>query len=619
MSASSVTPLPLGPLDPERSDLLARVVQGLDAPTLQWLSGFTAGVAYERAARGGAALPFDVPGNTPAAALAVRSEATGRVAIVHGSQTGNGKRIAERLGRAAEAAGLAARVYAAGSYPLKDLARERLLVLVVSTHGDGDPPDDARGLVEFLAAKRAPRLEQLQYAVLALGDSSYPRFCETGRQIDARLAELGARRLLERVECDVDIDTLANPWLERVVGEAREALGVAQEGPQVASVTRLRTAPVEPQYSREQPFVAEVIANQPLTGRGAMREVRHVELSLAGSGLVYQPGDALGVWHENPPVVVDEVLRAARLDGTEAVELDGATKPLREWLATGRELTRLTRPFLVQQAERAADPQLAALLQPGQEGGLRHALKNLQLVDLLHGHPAQWDARTFVQALRPLAPRLYSIASSQESVGEEAHLTVAVVDYERAGQRRLGAASAYLASLQGDEARVRVFIEHNDRFRLPADTTRDVIMIGPGTGVAPFRGFMQQRAAQGASGRNWLFFGARHFRSEFLYQVEWQQALKQGVLNRLDLAISRDRSIAREYVQDRLRRVGREVYAWLENGAHLYVCGDAERMAPDVHEALVEIVATHGGLNRDDAEAYVRRLADERRYLRDVY
>jgi sulfite reductase (NADPH) flavoprotein alpha-component len=292
---------------------------------------------------------------------------------------------------------------------------------------------------------------------------------------------------------------------------------------------------------------------------------------------------------------------------------------LREWLATGRELTRLTRPFLTQQAERAEDAQLAALLQPGQEAQLRHALKNLQLVDVLQSHPAQWDARGFVQALRPLAPRLYSIASSQEAVGEEAHLTVAVVDYERDGRRRLGAASAHLASLQGDDARSRVFIEHNERFRLPADATRDVIMIGPGTGVAPFRGFVQHRAAQGARGRNWLFFGARHFRSEFLYQLEWQEALKQGVLNRLDLAISRDRSIAREYVQDRLRRVGRDVYAWLENGAHLYVCGDAEKMAPDVHETLIDIVATHGALGREDAEAYVRRLADERRYLRDVY
>ena len=614
MTANTVTTLPLGPLDAERTELLLRVVEGLEPATLQWLSGFAAGVAYERAAgRSGSALPVAAG---PIAAPATRSEATARLTIVYGSQTGNSKRIAERLGRAAEAAGLAARVYASGSYPQKDLARERLLVVVVSTQGDGDPPDDARGFIEFVASRRAPRLENLQYSVLALGDSSYPKFCETGRQVDERLAELGAKRLLDRVDCDVDYETLATPWLDRVVTGARDALGGAQ---QIATVTRLRTAPAEPQFNREQPFAAEVISNQPITGRGATKEVRHLELNLAGSGLAYTPGDALGVWHSNPPVVVNEVLQALRLDGEQAVEIDGSAKSLRQWLADSREITRVTRPFIAQQAERSKDPRLAEVLQPGHEEQLRRTLKDLQVVDVLQAHPGDWDAKSFVQALRPLVPRLYSIASSQESVGDEAHLTVAVVDYEIDRKRRLGAASAHLASLAGEQDRARVFVEHNDRFRLPADTSRDVIMIGPGTGVAPFRGFLQHREAQGATGRNWLFFGARHFRSEFLYQLEWQDAVKKGLLNRCDLAFSRDRSIAREYVQDRLRRVGKDLYAWLEGGAYLYVCGDAEKMAPDVNAALVDVVAEHGSVSRDDAEAYVRRLADERRYLRDVY
>lgn len=325
------------------------------------------------------------------------------------------------------------------------------------------------------------------------------------------------------------------------------------------------------------------------------------------------------MWHENPPVVVREVLQALRLDYEQAVELDGTAKPLHEWLTTGRELTRLTRPFLSQQAERSQDARLADVLLPGREADLRRTLKDLQVVDVLQRHPGEWDARAFVQALRPLAPRLYSIASSQEAVGEEAHLTVALVDYELERKRRTGAASGFLASLQGEQARARVFVEQNERFRLPADTSRDVIMIGPGTGVAPFRGFVQHREAQGATGRNWLFFGARHFQSEFLYQAEWQDAVKRGVLSRCDLAFSRDRSIPREYVQDRLRRVGKDLYAWLENGAYLYVCGDAEQMAPDVNAALIDIVMKHGGTSRDDAGDCVRRLADDRRYLRDVY
>ncbi|MDQ1243233.1 MAG: sulfite reductase flavoprotein alpha-component, partial [Pseudomonadota bacterium] len=519
MTATTAVPLPLGPLDPERSELLRRVVDGLEPVSLHWLSGFTAGVAYARG-HGGVAAAVDIP-VAAAPSVAPRGDAIARLAVVYGSQTGNGRRIAERLGRAAEAAGLAVRVYAARDYPLKDLAKERLLTVVVSTHGDGDPPDDARGFVEHLAGKRAPKLENLAYSVLALGDSSYPKFCETGRLVDERFAALGARRLLPRLDCDLDYERLVTPWLEQVVAGARDALGTAP----AANVTRLRSVPATPRYSREQPFLATILANDRITGRGASKDVRHIELSLEGSGLEYEPGDALGIWHENPAVVVDAVLAAIGASGKEPVAVDGEQRSLREWLVQGREITRLTKPFLVQHAQRAGSAGLAEILTAGHEERLRSILKNLQLVDVLQRYPATWEPDALVQALRPLAPRLYSIASSRAAVGEEAHLTVAVVDYEHDGERRLGAASAHLAGLTGDEAKVRVFIEANDRFRLPADPARDVIMIGPGTGVAPYRGFLQQREAQGATGRNWLVFGARHFDSEFLYQVEWQDAV----------------------------------------------------------------------------------------------
>jgi sulfite reductase (NADPH) flavoprotein alpha-component len=608
MTATTAAALPLGPLDPERGELLRRVVDGLDPTALQWVSGFAAGVAYGRVP-GAAVLEPSLP-----AAAAPRAEATGRLAVVYGSQTGNGRRIAERLGHAAEAAGLAVRVYSTRDYPLKDLARERMLTVVVSTHGDGDPPDDARGFIEHLLGKRAPQLPQLKFSVLALGDSSYPKFCETGRQVDERLAALGAQRVLPRVDCDLDYERLAATWLEQLLREARDALGAAQP----ANVTRLRSVPAAPRYSREQPFTAQVLANDRITGRGATREVRHVEISLEGSGLEYRPGDALGVWHENPPAVVDAVLQAIAATGEDLVTVDGQARSLREWLGREREVTRLTKPFLVQHAARSGSADLADMLAAGQESSLRDLLKEQQLLDVLRRYPAAWDPEALVKALRPLAPRLYSIASSAAAVGEEAHLTVAVVDYQRDGERRLGAASAHLAGLTFDAATVRVFVEPNERFRLPDDPSRDVIMIGPGTGVAPYRGFLQEREAQGATGRHWLVFGARHFDSEFLYQVEWQDAARKGLLHRVDLAFSRDRT-PRAYVQDRLREAGAEIHAWLQGGAHLYVCGDAERMAPDVHAALVEIVAQHGGLGDEAAEAYLRRLADERRYLRDVY
>ena len=606
--------VPLSPLDPERNALLERVVTGLEPAALHWLSGFAAGVAYARSPGAALAGEAAVPA-AASAAPAARSEPAARLAVVYGSQTGNSKRVAERLGRAAEAAGLAVRVYAARDYPLKDLARERYLTVVTSTQGDGDPPDDARSFIEYLLGKRAPRLEQLAFSVLALGDSSYPKFCETGRQVDERLAELGARRLLARVACDLDYDRLATPWLEQLLARARDELGT----PQVATVTRLRPVPAVPLWTREQPFVARVLGNQRITGRGATKDVRHVEISLEGSGLTYQPGDALGVWHENPAAVVASVIAALGVDGSTRVEVDGTTRPLAEWLTSHREITRLTRPFLAEHARRSGDAELASALAPGGEARLRGLLKDLQVVDLLERWPAAWAAAEFVQALRPLAPRLYSIASSPAAVGEEAHITVAVVDYDAEGARRHGAASTHLASLTGDEATVRVFIEPNDRFRLPADPARDVIMIGPGTGVAPYRGFVQHRAEQGATGRNWLIFGARHFDSEFLYQSEWQDALKGGALARVDVAFSRDRGTPKAYVQDRIREAGAEIYAWLAGGANLYVCGDAEQMAPDVHAALADVVERHGGLDRAGAEAWLRGLADERRYLRDVY
>jgi sulfite reductase (NADPH) flavoprotein alpha-component len=610
MNATTAVPLPLGPLDPERSELLRRIVDGMRPDSLQWLSGFAAGVAY---ARSEGNLALAEPPLVPAVA-APRPDAAARLAIVYGSQTGNGKRVAERLGRAAEAAGLAARVCAARDYPLKDLAKERLLTVVMSTHGDGDPPDEARAFIEFLAGRRAPRLENLAYGVLALGDSSYPKFCEAGRQVDERLAALGAKRLIERVDCDVDYERLAAPWLERVVSAATDALG----GPQVATVTRLRTVPEAPRYDRAHPFTAPVLANQRITGRNATKDVRHLEISLEGSGVAYEPGDSLGVWHDNPPPAVDAVLAALGRSGEESISVDGRTKSLREWLARDREITRLTRPFLADHARRSGSAELAAALAPGQETKLRAVLKDLQLADVLRRHPADWEPGALVEALRPLAPRLYSIASSAAAVGDEAHIAVAVVDYELDGERRVGAASVHLAGLAGEEATARVFVESNARFRLPADPARDVIMVGPGTGVAPYRGFLQQREAQGATGRNWLVFGARHFESEFLYQAEWQEAARKGLLHRVDLAFSRD-ATPRAYVQDRLREAGQEVFAWLEGGAHLYVCGDAERMAPDVHEALLGIVATHGNRDRDEAAAYLRGLVDERRYLRDVY
>jgi len=384
-----------------------------------------------------------------------------------------------------------------------------------------------------------------------------------------------------------------------------------------ATVTPLRAVAPATRHSRERPFAAEIIANQRITGRASEKDVRHIELDITGAALDYEPGDSLGVWPENASTLVDEVLAAARLDGETSVTYDGDTLPLHRWLAERRELTRLSRPFVAQHAAQARSADLNRLLAPDLAAGLAELLRTHQPVDLLRAFPGDWGADELVAALRPLAPRLYSIASSRKLVGDEAHLTVAHIAYSAFGTPHVGCASHHLAT-RADGDRVGVYVEPNERFRLPRDSARDLIMIGPGTGVAPFRAFLQERMEIGAGGRHWLIFGNPHFDSDFLYQTEWQTALAAGTLHRLDLAFSRD-GANKVYVQHRLHEHARELYDWLERGAHLYVCGDASRMAKDVHAALLDIVAAERAIDRDGAEEYLSVLQQSGRYARDVY
>ena len=603
------------PLSSEPYAQIARLAEGLDAHGLWWLSGYAAGLARAQVAA------------APATAVAAAADSLERprLTVVYGSQTGNARRVAEALAAKLEGDGLPVRLLRADAYPTRELKDERFLAIVISTQGDGDPPDDARALVEFIDGKRAPQLPQLRFAVLGLGDSSYPQFCAIGQRLDARLEALGAQRWVARGDADLDIERVAAPWTSQLFAEAKEVLKPRQPaaGLTLASVTPLRphaAAPVA--WTRERPFAAELLANLRITGRGSDRDVRHLELSLEGAGLDYEPGDALGVWTENPPALVQAIADALELDADAAVAHGGDTLPLREWLGRRREITRLSRPFVATHAAHAGSESLNRLLAPDQRDGLTALMAQSQIVDLLQAHPGAWSAEALVEALRPLQPRLYSIASSRKAVGDEAHLTVAHVEYLRGTAQRWGAASHHLATLE-EGASLPVFVERNERFRVPADASRDVIMIGPGTGVAPFRGFVQERSATrsmtaGATGRDWLLFGNPHARSDFLYQLEWQDALKRGTLHRLDLAFSRDQA-QKIYVQHKLREHGRDLFDWLENGAHLYVCGDATRMAKDVHAALLEAIAEHGDRSAEDAAEYLNALQAAGRYARDVY
>jgi sulfite reductase (NADPH) flavoprotein alpha-component len=631
MSSSGVVIQGNFPIPEERRDQLQQLTTELNREQLMWLSGYFAGAAaaapssipafqpnllsggHARAAAPGAAAPAAVAPISSAAAAATVPTLT----IISASHTGNGRKISEKLLANVQALGVQARMVKASDFNPREIAKEKLLYIVISTHGDGDPPDEARALYEFLGTKRAPQLPELQYSVLALGDTSYPKFCEAGRVVDERLAKLGARRLLPRVDCDVDFEKLAQTWSDDALARVRELKDkfTPAAGAQPASFAAAPAqAPAVPELTRAHPATAEVLANQRIVGRGALREVRHVELAFPGLGALYKPGDAVGIVHRNPDAAIDAVLKATRLDGGASVTHDGKTHTLNEWLRDERELTRIARPLL-QAVAKQAKVDITELL--GNAAAMAKLTATCQVSDVLASYPAEWTPDALVSALRPVTGRVYSIASSPAAVGDEAHLTVAVVGSDTDRKLLAGAASHFVVNTPVD-TNVQVWIEKNDRFRVPLDGSRDIIMVGPGTGVAPFRGFVQEREATGATGRNWLFYGGRSLYHDFLYQLEWQQALKRKSLHRVDVAFSRDQA-EKIYVQQRILENGKELFDWLSNGAYFYVCGDASAMAPDVNAALLNVVSTHGGLDADDAQAWVADLTADGRYLRDVY
>jgi sulfite reductase (NADPH) flavoprotein alpha-component len=596
--------LPRPPLAEDVINGLRGAAAGLTAEQLVWASGYLAGLA---AAGGATQQPTD-PATVPAATA---SDTAARLTILYGSQTGNGRALAQQLEAAAARKGIAAELVSMADYPAARLKRERLLAIVVSTHGEGEPPDDAMELHRFISGRRLPALESLSYWVLALGDSSYENFCQTGRDFDRQLESAGARRMAPLVECDLDFTGPAASWTARVLEQAAGVTG-RQEA---AAAPVLRVVPAAPRHSKSSPFPAPLIVNQRITGLGSSKDVRHLELDIAGSGLHWEPGDSLGVVIRNPERVVEPVLETLGFDGNEPIAGSGRT--LREEVSAAREITALNRPFL--EAWAAAEPsgRLRAELDGLRDGGLGHWLGQHQLIDVLRAYRAEIPAEEFVAMLRPLPPRQYSIASAPEYSEDEIHLTVALLQYEAHGAPHWGAGSSWLALDRQEGDTVPVYVETNERFRLPGDDV-PVIMIGPGTGVAPFRAFLQAREARGAQGGNWLVFGDRNFATDFLYQIEWLRYRKQGLLSRLDVAFSRDHAEKR-YVQHRLREFARELFAWLEDGACLYVCGDAKSMAPDVDRALREIIATQSGRDEDGVEDYFAELRRAGRYQRDVY
>ncbi|WP_333498894.1 NADPH-dependent assimilatory sulfite reductase flavoprotein subunit [Kluyvera sp. CHPC 1.2972] len=594
-------PSALLPLNPEQMARLQAATTDLSPTQLAWVSGYFWGVLNQQ------------PGAGAVAAAPVAAEVP-NITLISASQTGNARRVAEALRDDLLAAKLNVNLVNAGDYKFKQIASEKLLVVVASTQGEGEAPEEAVALHKFLFSKKAPKLTDTAFAVLGLGDTSYEFFCQAGKDFDSKLAELGGERLLDRVDADVEYQAAAAEWRARLVEVLKARAPAAPSAQAVASgaVNDIHSSP----YTKEAPLTASLSVNQKITGRDSEKDVRHIEIDLGDSGLRYQPGDALGVWYQNDPELVKELVELLWLKGDESVTVEGKTMPLADALQWHFELTVNTANIVENYATLTRSESLLPLV--GDKAQLQQYAATTPIVDMVRFSPAQLDADALIGLLRPLTPRLYSIASSQAEVESEVHVTLGVVRYEIEGRARAGGASSFLADRVEEEGEVRVFIEHNDNFRLPANPQTPVIMIGPGTGIAPFRAFMQQRAADGAEGKNWLFFGNPHFTEDFLYQVEWQRYVKEGVLSRIDMAWSRDQK-EKIYVQDKLREQGAELWRWINDGAHIYVCGDANRMAKDVEQALLEVIAEFGAMDIESADEFLSELRVERRYQRDVY
>jgi len=590
------------PLSPEQLARLQAATTEFNTTQLAWLSGYFWGMVNQTP--GAVATPAAPPAETPG------------VTLISASQTGNARRLAEQLRDDLLAAKLNVNLVNAGDYKFKQIGQEKLLVIVTSTQGEGEPPEEAVALHKFLLSKKAPKMDGAAFAVFGLGDTSYEFFSQAGKDFDSRLAELGAERLLDRVDADVEYSELASAWRLQLTDLLKARVPVAPAAQIAASSAGSVNLVDSSPYTKELPLTASFALNQKITGRLSDKDVRHIEIDLGDSGLRYQPGDALGVWYENDAELVEELLQLVWLKGDEQVTVQGKTLPLAEALQTQFELTVNTPQIVERYAALSRNEALLALTEDKQK--LQSYAQSFPIVDMVRQAPTELNAEQLTGLLRPLTPRLYSIASSQAESESEVHITVGAVRYEIDGRQRGGGASTWLADRLEEEGAIRVFIEHNDNFRLPANPDAPVIMIGPGTGIAPFRAFMQQRDNDGAEGKNWLFFGNPHFTEDFLYQVEWQKYVKQGLLTNIDLAWSRDQA-EKVYVQDKIRAKGAEVWRWIEEGAHLYVCGDANRMAKDVEQALLDVVVEHGGMDRETADEFLSELRIERRYQRDVY
>ncbi len=586
----------LSPLNEQQLSALNSLTAGLNREQLLWINGYFQG--------------FLASSRTTQQVVKSQPKSDKQLKILYGTHTGRSKTIAGKL--AGKLAGLGVEVIsvALDEYKTRQLASETNVVFIVSTHGEGEPPAMAEDFHGFITGKRSPKLPNLNYSVVALGDKSYKFFCKTGIDINQALEKSGAKSILPILTLDVDFDEEVDRWIADFTDVFAEIPANAiQSGTQ-------KDAPGSETYTRKNPFLATVIDKVKITGRDSDKEVNHVELSLDGSGITYEPGDSVGILANNPPRLVEDILAISGLDGTESITIKEGVFSLREALSNHLEITVINRDVIQKYQAKAGNNELQKVIES--EELLDQYLYGHDVLDLLDDFPSSFSAQDLADVLRAFPARLYSISSSQAAVGDEVHVTVSTVRYSNKGRLRGGACSTYLADRIEIDSPVAVFIEKNPAFKLPENEETPVILIGAGTGVAPYRAFLQHREANNQKGKTWLFFGERRFHSDFLYQVEWQKLLKDGYLEKIDVAFSRDQE-EKIYVQNRLIEKQKEVFEWLKNGANIYLCGDMKQMAHDVQKALLRIFETQGGMTEEKALEYLKTLKKEKRFQTDVY
>jgi len=587
----------LSPLNEQQLSALASLTGGLSREQLFWINGYFQGLLASS-------------GAIQLTAIDNQLKSSKKLKILYGTHTGRSKTIAGQLAEKLAGRGVEAVSVALDDYKTRQLTTETNVVFIVSTHGEGEPPAMAEDFHGFITGKRSPQLPNLNYSVVALGDKSYKFFCKTGIDIDQALANSGAKSILPILTLDVDFEEEVDRWIT-------DFTEVFADIPANTTQTNTQNSVQNGEaYTRKNPFLATVIEKVKITGRDSDKEVNHVELSLEGSGISYEPGDSVGILANNPPQLVDDILNHLGFEGAESITIKGGVFPLREALSNHLEITVINRDVIQKYQAKAGNGELLKVIE--NEVLLDQYLYGHDVLDLLEDFPFSFSAQDLADVLRTFPARLYSISSSQAAVGDEVHITVSTVRYSNKGRIRGGACSTYLADRIEIDSQVSVFIEKNPAFKLPENEETPVILIGAGTGVAPYRAFLQHREANNQKGKTWLFFGERRFHSDFLYQVEWQKLLKDGYLEKIDVAFSRDQE-EKIYVQNRLIEKQKELFEWLKNGANIYLCGDMKQMAHDVQNTLLRIFETQGGMTEEKALEYIKTLKKEKRFQTDVY